>query len=262
LSAKTLTAKVLLYLRDNPGATLKDLAQAFNLNPVTARSIIYRLKSGGYVEKAGNGYTLTSKGEWFVSNVILKGAEKIEMQAEVEKREGSKPLRAEEVGGQAEVRKTPPPATGKAELETDLLERLSTLEKEVESLREAVKNLAQELAELKKKLGLATKPSTTEREREEKRVRSLEALPKPVMNLREALEVLGPSLDRLRGEGRVEVIGSLVVDKHFYESFKKKFPIPLNEVDNLDPMEKLLLEEMRRDARVIIHAGREYRLVA
>ena len=82
------------------------------------------------------------------------------------------------------------------------------------------------------------------------------------MNVREAMDTLGPLFDQLRLEGRIEIIGSIVVDKEFYEEFKKKFPIPIKEAENLSPLEKMLLNEMIKDARVIIHAGKHYKLIS
>jgi len=57
-------------------------------------------------------------------------------------------------------------------------------------------------------------------------------------------------------------IGSLVVDSTFYHEFKSRFPLKVSDIDKLTTYEKLLLEEMRREALVILHAGKEYRLVS
>jgi uncharacterized protein (DUF342 family) len=129
------------------------------------------------------------------------------------------------------------------------------LETILNELRERLEEVSSEVRKLKERIIRESKNKMRHRKEE------VEGLPKPVMNIREALNTLGPLLDQLRLEGRVEIIGSIVVDREFYEEFKKKFPLPVKEAENLSPMEKTLLNEMIKDARVIKHAGREYRLI-
>ena len=255
--AKTLTAKILVYLSENPGATIKDLSQVFNVNPNTIRNMIYRLRNNGYVEKAGNGYVLTSKGEWFVSK-ILKKEEVSESQEQVVVEGTEKKAGEESVHVHREVVETPKKQEVKQVVSgEDIVKRISELEKEIEAIKKVIEDISREISELKEKIGVGRK-SVESRDREKK----VEGLPKPVMNVREAMDTLGPLFDQLRLEGRIEIIGSIVVDKEFYEEFKKKFPIPIKEAENLSPLEKMLLNEMIKDARVIIHAGKHYKLIS
>jgi predicted transcriptional regulator len=266
--ARTLSAKILVYLSENPGATLKDLSQVFNISMNTLRNMIYRLRNNGYVEKAGNGYVLTSKGEWFVEKVLKSretSHESITEEKHVEApgreaaREASTSesmVKEEQYSGEEEgVVEEKPPSRDTVEDTGDLLKRIEMLETTLNELREKLEEVSSEIKRLKEQVVRGSK-SRVRRKKEE-----VEKLPKPVMNIREALNTLGPLLDQLRLEGRVEIIGSIVVDREFYEEFKKKFPLPVKEAENLSPMEKTLLNEMIKDARVIKHAGREYRIV-
>jgi len=255
LSAKTLTAKILLYLRENPGASLKSIAQAFNMDLVTARNIIYRLKSGGYVEKTGSGYILTSKGEWFVSNIVLKKSEATERseQKEVVEAEVREQSAAETAETGAQQARESVSVAGQAGLERDLLSRVEALEKEVAHLKEALEKLAQEVSELRSSLQAAKRHQQVKREEV---VAVAEAMPKPIMELSEAERVLGAKLTELIRDKKVEVFGRILVDKQFFENFKKKLPIPVDEVDSrLDPYEKLLFDILRREGFIIQRSG-------
>lgn len=260
LSSKTLTARILLYLSDNPGATIKNLSTTFNVSLKTIRNIIYRLKNNGFIEKTGNGYILTTKGEWFVNNILKK---RIDVSKETI-REKTPIVNVEE-----SIHET----SNKVETETSikeresiedsferssdinvLMNRLEQVEKELEYLRNMLNKLVRELNFLKKNIEDLSRITI---KYEEKSI-----LPRPVMNIREAISMLGSQLDRFRIEGRVLFIGSIVVDREFYENFVKKFPIDISEIGKLSELEKILLDEMIKDARVIIHSGKQYRLVS
>jgi len=255
LSAKTMTAKIMLYLRENPGASLKSIAQEFNMDLVTARNIIYRLKSGGYVEKTGSGYILTSKGEWFVSNIVLKKSESPEpsgqkdaVETEVQERSVAETA---ETGAQQVLGAVS--AVEESSLERDLLSRVEALEKEVTRLKEALEKLVQEVFELKNSLQTAKRHQQVKRE---EAVAVADALPKPIMELTEAERVLGTKLTELIRGNKVEVFGRILVDKQFFENFKKKLPLPVDEVDSkLDPYEKLLFDILRREGFIIQRGG-------
>lgn len=247
---KTLSAKILVHLHQNPGAALKDLLAAHGASARAIRTAIYRLKSNGYIERAGSGYVLTSKGEWFVKNVLMKGAIK-------ERAEMGEP--GSEASAERELPLDRPPAElGDSTLRasvSELASRVEALEREVESMRSVLGRVVREVKVLKKSVEEISR--SISRSAEER-----QALPKPVMDVREALSTIGSQLERLRLEGKVEVVGSLVVDKGFYESFKKKFPMSASDLERLTDLERMLLSEMVRDARVIVRAGKEYRLIA
>lgn len=253
-------AKILLYLNENPGATIKDLSQVFNVAPVTIRNILYRLKNNGYIEKAGNGYILTSKGEWFISHIILSGEKEEEISSTVKEKteEGEKESISEKTESTktSQLEKTRDKILEKISSE-DLFKKIEFLEREIENLKRIIENLSREVNRIRKEITIKNTSSE-----EKKQDRKSEKLPKPIMNIREALETLGPLFDELRMKGCIEVIGSVVVDREFYEEFRKRFPIPIKEVETLSPMEKILLDEMIKDARVIVHAGKYYKLIS
>jgi len=245
LSVKTLTAKILLYLRDYPGVGVKDISESFNISLTTARSILYRLKNLGYIEKAGNGYILTSRGERFVE-AIMKKSVKDKSTMEIERVDTSTDSKREIVESVESTQVSKP--------EFNSLEyRFKKLEEEVSELKTIINQLRKEVESIKAMI--ASKP------RREDRGEGEYVLPKPVMSYKEAFEQLGSKLDQLRIEGKILIIGSIVVDKKIYDEFIKRFPIPVEEESKLSPYEQMLLQEMKKEAYVILHAGREYRLV-
>lgn len=228
---KSLTLKVLELVRDNPGVSARELAELLSISQELARSIVARLKSKGLIKKEGRGLYITDKGHW---------------------------LLAKAAGGRSQRRQPEAPQAPEAPSQAPHQPPLSPVpageEDRVKRLEEAVARLEARLSSLEKAV------EELRRGRQEHREAS-GPLPRPVIPISEASASLGPSLDRLLLEGRLVRVGSLVVDRGFLEAFERKFPIKLEEVDALDPMERALLEEMRREALVILHSGREYRLV-
>lgn len=239
-SRRTYTHVILEYLNTYPGSSIKDISNSTGLSPVIVRKILYKLKNDNYVEKSGNGYVLTERGsrllEYIASKTIQhrESAEKAqESSAQLEKltgervKEGYEPLPesvSESIADETRLR-------------LDAIEkRLSRIEKEIEELRKALNYLIEPRRESK-------------------------MMPSPVLSFNDAQAVLGSLFERMLYEGKVVRIGKLIVERSFYDQFKKKFPLKTSDIEKLSDTEKILLEEMRREALVILYAGRELRLV-
>ncbi len=282
---KSLFLRVLEFVRDYPGARAKEVAELLGISPRLAQSILYQLKNKGFVEKAGRGYIVTDKGRWFLSKQstlpVPGGAREKPVAEQVEERgratgsftggaaasEAIPETRGGEVLGGAErlARPQPSPApagpVGRGEEEVAGARgeavRVDDLEKRVEELLDKVARLEEELRGIKSelirihKLVSDKKPGARAKEA---------ALPVPVMPYSAALRELGSALDTLIVQGRVVVVGSLVVEKGFYDSFIAKLPLPRSKVRELSPYEKQLLEEMRKEGQVYLRGGKEYRL--
>ncbi|MEM1662203.1 MAG: winged helix-turn-helix transcriptional regulator [Desulfurococcaceae archaeon] len=234
--SKTLTSKVIQFLAENPGATIKDISRALNINQDLARSIVYRLKNRGFVEKSGDGYVVSDKGQWFLREVVRTKQEESrkesvsEVQQQLEKEAGN---------GKTEVNRF------------QIITRINELMNRIKSIEDQLMSIKEELESLKKKVDnwkLSERVFTRR-------------LHKPVVSIQEAIGMYGGLLESMRSEGSVIVIGSLAVDREFYEEFRKKFPIPIDEKNRLSEYEQILLEEMIRDARVIVSGGKFYKLI-
>lgn len=232
---ETLTSKILQFLKENPGATIKEVAVALEISQDLARRIMYRLKNKGFIEKSGDGYVLSSKGAWFLEDILKP------------KREHEKIRESEE---------KPPihtftPIKEESFSEEQILSKIDDLMNKVKQFEEQLTEFKEELESLKKKIGKLKKPERVVTKR----------LHKPVVSIQEAVATYGGLLESMRSEGSVVLIGSLAVDKDFYEEFRKKFPMPVEDKEKLSEYEQALLEEMIKDARVIVSGGRIYKLI-
>lgn len=234
--SRTLTAKILRFLAENPGATIKEVSRALGISQDLARSVIYRLRNKGFIEKSGDGYVVIGKGEWFLKDVLKAKAE-----GDVKERES-------EAAEQTSIE------TMQGGLETSreqIISKINELMGKVKSIEEQLAGIKEELKVLEKRVyeGRVAERSVTRR------------LHKPVVSLQEAVSIYGGLLESMRSEGSVIVVGSLAVDREFYDEFRKKFPIPVDDKSKLSEYEQILLEEMIRDARVIVSGGKLYKLI-
>ncbi len=249
--SKPLTHRVLETLHKNPGLSVKEISELLGISVERARNLLYKLKSSGFVERAGKGYMLTERGARF-----LEYLEKSRKSASPERVETSSGQPVESLGRPAQVTLVETPVVESAsrrelveprythlDVVEELKRKVESLEKRVESLERAVRNLEQAM------------------QTRQRRAESI-VLEEPVMFYNDAVNKYGQVyVERLISEGRVKKIGALVVDSEFYGEFKAKFPIKIQEADKLSHHEKILLDEMRREAMVVLFAGKEYRLL-
>ncbi len=270
MAKKTLMLRILEFLREYNGATIKDISSTLGISMSLARTVIYRLRNNGYVEKVGKGYILTEKGEWFVnkfgesktteetkpeekSEETLKDTEQSPTQPYIQSSVKTLDKYSEKIV--EPERRTEVSKPVNEDLLRTVEKRIADIEKEIRMLENTLSNLKQELEKTKEELRKAMLHGKREKKKDEK------GLPKPIMPINEAMSVLGSSFNTLVYQGKIEVVGRLAVDREYYNEFIKKFPLPVRDAEKLSPMEKTLLEEMKRDARVILYAGKEYRLV-
>ncbi len=260
---KTLMLRILEFLKEYSGATIKDIATTLGISMSLARTVVYRLRNNGYIEKAGKGYILTDKGEWFVNKFGEPREESVEeFSIEAQSEEAIHEItssKEQEVEAETKTQeyKIIYPKTTEEPL-TDLEEKIRRIEKEIIRIEEQISSLRQELGKIREELKKAKTRGTKKKKNKKEEEKSL---PKPIMYINEAMNALGSMFNTLVYQGCIEVVGRLAVDKKFYEEFIKKFPLSIREAEKLPPLEKTLLEEMKRDARVILYAGKEYRLV-
>lgn len=244
---KTLRHKILEAMRDNPASSLKNIASLIGVNVNLVKTIAYKLKSQGYIERTGRGYVLTERGLRLLKYMEKRTKETTqltekpieEIKPEItptltsieERRESS--LRYEQIPEMSELIQTL----------REISDKIRELEKRLVNLEAQVHSIEKALVSTQRKTGSF----------------SLET---PVMTYNEAVSKYGPQIEKLLSENKVIRVGSLVVDLEFYNYFRSKFPIKTIDVDKLSIHERQLLEEMRKEALVVLHAGREYKLVS
>jgi predicted transcriptional regulator len=236
---RTYTHIILEYLNMYPGSSVKDISDSTGLSPLIVRKILYKLKNDNYVEKSGNGYVLTERG----SRLLEYISSKIPEHRETTDKAQQTIIRLEEPKEDVKSREEHSNEASLKLVSDEIQRRLGYIEKRLSRIEK-------EIEELRRALSYLSEPK-----------RESKTLPSPVLSFNEAQTLLGSLFERMLYEGKIVRIGKLVVEKSFYEQFKRKFPLKISEVENLSDAEKILMEEMRKEALVILYAGRELRLV-
>lgn len=233
--------RVLAYLKSNPGAGPREIADSLGVSINTVRYVLLRLRESGYVVK-------TSKGGYVFRGRSSSGEELEEFSTAEEYRENVKEVEDVKEGMKSEVME-------------DLSALVKTLLSDFEKLKKEVEDLNARIARLESEFNLMMKSLTVEKkgkhvglEEDVKRVM------KPVFKVVEARN-LGLSVEALLKSGEYVLIGDLIVNSKYMEEFKRRFPLKVSEVESLDDEEKELLEALVREGLVYLHASKEYRIV-
>jgi len=212
---------VLAFIRDNPGVTPREIADALGMPLWDVRKIIYKLREEGYVVRSSKGY-VARVAPPSTYGISLKGSE------------DSYSLIKDEV---------------------------NQLRKELQDLKARVEKLEAQLRELF--IGIQGKRRQAGHE---KIVRGGDRLLSElkeigVVPISRAKAIASFPVETYVARGDAVIIGQYVVDPGFLEAFKRKFPLPVTMARKLSSSEKMLLDELMREGRVYLYAGREYRLV-
>jgi len=244
--SKPLVRRVLEILHENPGLSVKELSTLLDISVERVRGLLYKLKSSGFIERAGKGYMLTERGLRF-----LEYLEKSKAPVHREEKPVEDTTRVHEETPQPNLPETP--ITRGIQVATELVH----LQDSIVDLKKRVEALEKRIVELEKALRNLEKAIQAKQKRSESLV-----LEEPVMFYSDVVNKYGQVyIEKIISENKVKKIGALVVDNEFYKEFRAKFPIKIQDVDKLSHHEKILLDEMRREAMVVLFAGREYRLV-
>lgn len=240
---KTLTRLVLEILDSYPGSSLREISQLTGADIVRVREVVERLKLYGMLNKIGDGYVLTERGKEY-------------LRATVSKEEAQ--IKPGETLHEKEVKEEPSKTISPSQPENANGDLLNKLNMRVEELERRIADLEKKFYEM------------------ENAFRRLEEVLTKYHSVRQSTQVVtedvvipagdaarkyGSMIDKWLREGKYVQVGSLIVEASFYEAFKSKFPLKISDSNTLSPMEKILLEEMRKEGLVIVHAGKEYRLV-
>lgn len=240
---KTLTRLVLEILDSYPGSSLRDISQLTGIDIVRVREAVERLRLYGMLSKVGQGYVLTEKGKEYLKNLVSTE------ESQVKPVETPREREIEETSN--EPASPPRPDDGGEKPLSMLSMRLEELEKKLAGLEKKVSEIENALRQLEDAL------SRSQTVRQSTQIVTEDV----VVPVGDAVRKYGSMIDKWLREGRYIQVGSLMVEASFYESFKSKFPLKISEYSALSPVEKTLLEEMRKEGLVIVHAGKEYRLV-
>ncbi|OYT52425.1 MAG: hypothetical protein B6U76_09855 [Desulfurococcales archaeon ex4484_217_2] len=244
----SLERRILAFLKENPGANAREIAEALGVSYSRVQSALYRLREKGIIIKTGFGYAIsslkepfTSYGEGFEEKRVSIASDKL-----MEVLRNFKKLEEKLNTLLAEYHR----------LDDDIksvTERVNTLQKELESLKRKVN----EVYEIMKTFHIRWKEKKNVLE--DRLISELKR--EGVIDISIARNLALKSIEEYVRSGTVVVVSSLVVSKEFYEEFKKKFPIPKEQVRKLSEKEKMLLRALVDEGLAYLHRGIEYRLV-
>jgi DNA-binding Lrp family transcriptional regulator len=224
----SIEAKIIKYLRENPGATPRLIADALGIPLNQVRLALNKLRDAGYVVRVpGEGYYARSS----TSDVGLEDAGDYS-------RTG--------IGSGVEL------VSEIKSVVDQLAIRVDRLEKEVKEIRLALEALIKASADSRPKVS----PHGTGEDRLAKEVKF-----RKVMKISEALAMTSKPIDEYVKSGVIKVVSDLVVDPEFYSAFLGRFPIKKSEILSLSDEERTLMNAMIKEGIVYLHGGREYRTI-
>ncbi|OYT52078.1 MAG: hypothetical protein B6U73_00620 [Desulfurococcales archaeon ex4484_204] len=224
--------RVLTFLRNNPGSTPREIADALGLSINTVRVAIARLREAGFIMRSSRG--------GYVAKVVAPSS-LLE--------EGHQWDRGAEISGTDTL--------------SELREEIASLAKDVNYIKKRLERMETEINIIKKALQSSLKQSRADlcrTAREEDKLLA-ELRSRMVIPINEAKQLTSKPLETYVVKRDLVLVSKYTVLRSFYEEFKKKFPIKLNEVKRLSAAEKGLLDAMIKDGMVYLHGGREYRLI-
>ncbi len=219
--------KVLAFLKNNPGATPREVADALGLPYNAVRYALLRLREAGYVIRSPRGGYLVRVGFPALDDIEATQSKNNDTQ----------------------------PSISTAEL-VSVVEELRSM---VMELKAKVNRLEQEINLLKKGI-----PARRTRQRKDKKVADplLSMLSsKGLIALSEARKLASKPIEAYVNEGVAIPVGNYLVSPGFLDNFKKKFPLSVSEIEKMSPEERALLDSLIKEGLVYLHAGREYRVI-
>ncbi|MEM1748308.1 MAG: winged helix-turn-helix domain-containing protein [Sulfolobales archaeon] len=214
--------RVLSYLRVNPGATPREIADALGMSLTSVRIAINRLRELGQVIRSSRGGYVVRVSQDAVFNDYVH-------------------------------------STTQHPVSNDLLKIIDELVSKVSSLESRIERLESEVRLIKKSLPkMPTKRSVSGDV--DKFLSTLRL--RGVMSVDEVRGLtLERPLDDYVSSGKVVIVGDLVVCPDFLNSFKSKFPIKVSDINSLSSEEVKLLEALVRTNQVYLFSGVEYRIL-
>ena len=226
--------RVLAFLKNNPGATPREIADALGIPLSSVRAALYRLREAGYVVRSTRG--------GYVVRVTPS------LITEVPAGVSSEDLR--------EIKN----------LINQLVSTVSSLKEEVDRLSTRVKKLEHELNLLRKAYSRLNEVGETGRDSDRTGKAGRDPLieeinKKGILSIDEARKLARKPLEVYISNELLIPISGYLVSQKFFNNFKARFPLHISEVRNLSTAERLLLDAMIKEGLVYLHAGKEYRII-
>ncbi len=214
--------RVLSYLKNNPGATPREIADAIGVSLASVRAAINKLRESGLVIRSSRG--------GYVARVS-SDLNTVEYPA------SKRAARGFSIDDLTNV-------------VNDLLAKIDELSERVAKLEGEIKFIKKSLPDIRVK--------SSKNGDNDKLLTALEL--RHLLPINEALKLSSKTLEEYVSSGKVAVIDELVVSLKFLNKFKSKLPIKVGEVDKLSSEERRLLDALIKAGHVYLYSGVEYRL--
>ena len=233
--------KIINYLIENPGSKPRQIADSIGESLTRVRRALYVLRDRGVIARSGQGYVVVRSRLRVTRGNIDKRIDQDEKQKNIAG------LKSQTITYKNE--KTNIDDRWLSEIITNIL-------KTVNELNKKISNMEKEIAIIKARLESLERNKNKETDRFISLIKQ-----KKIMAIEEAKQYMQKTLEYYIVNRHIVVVGSVVVDKNYYEEFKKKFPLSVSEVKKLDGNDLLLLKKLIEEGVIYLHSGNEYRFV-
>lgn len=255
---------ILEFLKENPGAKLKEIAHALGISYTRTRAILYRLKEKGLIIKSDLGYSVSQNIEKHI--FLKKSASSFkELRTKSTIKEEHEAIHKGEEKIQfiiiSKINERYNLLDAKI---NDVINKVNELISKIKNLELKIKNIEAKIMFLEASLKNISIVQKSEIKRQARRIkdRLLNRLKtEKIMEARKAKEYAEKPLEEYIKENSVAAVSLYVVDKEFFEEFKKKFPISVDEAEKLSDEVKALLKAMVDEGLAYLHKGKEYKLI-
>lgn len=262
----SLEEEIINYLRENPGASIREIAEALGLSYSIVRSILYKLRNSGVVSKSEKGFYILRERTRYISpkrgvtqtsiNVISDNVEYLRSSInEIMKRIENLEMKYENIHKDlAYLSSVKDLISQLKDLTNRINSKVTILEKEIANLKKQIEALS--------KQALLAKRGLISREKDQKNPLQSMLMSRGIIEVEEAKRIVDlRTIHELVENDKAIIIGPYVVSKEYYNIFKRKFPIPLGEERRLSGIERKLLKVMLSEGLAYIHGGKEYRVI-
>ena len=217
--------KIIEYLKSNPGAMPREIADALGISIGMVRIALLRLRELGYVVRSSKGgYVVKSSSK----DIESYGLTDVDTRGEQQK------------------------IIKKDNLDTEINE----LRSEVNELKKVIESLCEKVSKIEAEFTLLMKSLKSEKKVKDE----VSEVGKDVIMRIDVARNRGVSVESLVRSGNYVIVGNYLVSQSFMEEFRKRFPISLKEIKSLTNEERELLNAMVSEGLAYLYAGKEYRL--
>ncbi len=234
--------KIINYLIENPGSKPRQIADSIGESLARVRRALYVLRDRGIIARSGQGYVVVKSRLYTISRTENRNVAQNKEQRNVTEERTRSNIYSRSVASNTD--------------DKWLSEIITNILKNINELNKRIANIEREISIVKSRL------ESLEKNRNEKYDYFISLIrQKRIMAIEEAKRYMQKTLEYYVMNDYVIVVGNIVVEKRYYEEFKKRFPLKVSEIKKLNNNDLLLLKKLIEEGVIYLHGGNEYRFV-